>query len=327
MNSSELAEALTLIDRESPRPTDREILEHFSENNETILMDGREVFIMSDARKFGDTKHIVSFHGSDYATVPEHIYQYVLITYCRSGEFRMFVNNEPVKLHAGDCLVADRHVPHGVLPTSADTFAVNIVLSDRFFFRRMRSDISRLHSSFATSLASTGSVHTDYRVYRGGGDEFVKMCIERILCEKLDPKTGSDDIIDDFVAALLTHLVRAHEPDIEASEQQSKRSDLIGIIRAYVEKNYRSGNLAVMAKELGYDSTYLSTTIRHSTGITFKQLVNEERMRRALILLQSGNDPIYEIAAHVGVSNLTQFYKRFHEYAGCTPQEYRKKTR
>lgn len=46
-------------------------------------------------------------------------------------------------------------------------------------------------------------------------------------------------------------------------------------------------------------------------------------MRHASRMLRSSQEPIYEIAQSVGISNLTQFYRRFHEYAGMTPQEYR----
>ena len=75
--------------------------------------------------------------------------------------------------------------------------------------------------------------------------------------------------------------------------------------------------------ELGYDTSYLSAYIKRETARTFKQLVNEERMRHAIRMLRNSQEPIYKIAQNVGISNLTQFYRRFHEYAGMTPQEYR----
>lgn len=324
MNIAGLPEAIRAADMSAVRYSEEEIFEHFSEKYESVPYEGRDVFILSNAREFGDSKHIVSLHASSYPLVPEHIYQYVLITYCYSGQFRMAVGNEPVRLYAGDCIVADRHVPHGVLPTDEETMAVNIVLSERFFKRRMRSDINRLHSSFATALGNPGFSHTGYRVYRTSDDELVRMCMNRILCERLDPANGSDDIIDDFVAALLTHLLRTYEADAgKVDERSRKNAALIGEIRAYVEKNYRTGSLTKMAEDMGYEPSYLSATIRQCTAMTYKQMVNEERMRHALVLLQTTDMPAYQIASEVGISNLTQFYKRFREYTGRTPQEYR----
>ncbi|WP_158094437.1 helix-turn-helix domain-containing protein [Collinsella sp. An7] len=91
----------------------------------------------------------------------------------------------------------------------------------------------------------------------------------------------------------------------------------------YVAQHYREGRLSALADALGYDASYLGAYIKRETARTFKQLVKEEWMRHASRMLRSSQEPIYEIAQSVGISNLTQFYRRFHEYAGMTPQEYR----
>ena len=78
-----------------------------------------------------------------------------------------------------------------------------------------------------------------------------------------------------------------------------------------------------MCMHFGYDPSYTSKLIKQFSGKTFKQLVNEERMKKAIILLQNKQLPIYEIANEVGIHNLTSFYKRFQEYTGYTPQDYR----
>ena len=323
MNTLELPAAVRAADQAMTRHTGGEILDHFRQKYPGVELDGREVFLFTSARGFGDRKHIVAFHSSEFATVPEHIYQYVLITYCYSGHFRLVVDTSAVTLGAGDCFVADRHVPHGVVPTGPDDIAINIILNDRFFQRRMMTDIARLHASFATALATPGDSHAGWRVYRTAGDELARTCIERILCEHLDPRAGTPDIIDDFIAALLTHLFRTYESDQERVREDEKYSTLIGDVRGYIEQNYADGNLGRMAAALGYESTYLSSTLRPGTGRTFKQLVNEERVRHAMLLLRSSKMPVYDVAREVGISNLTQFYKRFREYAACTPQEYR----
>ncbi len=323
MRRGDLPQAVAQADAALPRYSEELILDHFRQKYPTVMHEGREVFLFTNAREFGANKHIVSLHGSRQEVTPEHVYQYVLITYCYSGRFRMGVDNQAVTLERGDCLVADRLVPHGVLATGPDDIAVNIVLSDRFFQRRVLTDFAHLHVDFAATLATPGAVHTGYRVYRTAEDDLARDCVERILCEHLDPRLGSADLVDDFCAALLTHLFRTYEPIGKGAEEDQRRSELMGIIRGYIEQNYADGNLGNMAQALGYEPTYLSGVIRNATGSTFKQVVNEERMRHATALLQAGTMPVYDVARQVGISNLTQFYKRFREYAGCTPQEYR----
>ncbi len=306
-----------------PDVTAQEVERHFAEKYETIRYHGRDVYLFSQNRAFGARKHIVSIHGSNSPRTPEHIYQYVLVTYCYAGTFRMQIDGVPTILEAGDCIVADSHVPHSVSETDGNTFAVNIVLNDRFFQQKMIPDVYRLDADFPVELADPGTPHTGWRFYETRGNEFVRTCIDYILCEHFDEKPGSSDMIDDLAAAMLTGIFRTFEERDEGFEEQLNQSELMGEIRQYIGDNYQDGNLGRMAEALGYEASYLSTFIRRSTGRTFKQLVNEERMRHATIFLQSDATPISQIARKVGMSNLTQFYKRFAEYAGCTPKEYR----
>ncbi|WP_397326312.1 helix-turn-helix domain-containing protein [Pediococcus ethanolidurans] len=61
-----------------------------------------------------------------------------------------------------------------------------------------------------------------------------------------------------------------------------------------------------------------------NTGKTFKQLVNDQRMNKAKILLQNSNLSISEIADKVGINNQTNFYKRFKKLTKLTSNEFRK---
>ena len=48
-------------------------------------------------------------------------------------------------------------------------------------------------------------------------------------------------------------------------------------------------------------------------------------MLNAANYLKNSNLPIYEISEKSGYNNLTFFYKKFKEYYGLSPQEYRYK--
>jgi len=214
-------------------------------------------------------------------------------------------------------------VPHGVGATGADDRAVNVILAEEFFEGRLLDGMADLASPFATELMTLGASHSAWRYYDTRADELVRDCMERVLCERLEPDRTSPYLVDFFLAALLTHLLRSYEPKGALDDAAWERTELAGRVREYVSQHYREGNLAQMAADLGYERTYLSKFVRQATGSTFKQLVNQERMRRAALLLRGSNRPIYEVAEEVGLANLTSFYQRFRAYANCTPQEYR----
>lgn len=288
-----------------------------------IEYQGRSVYLFTSQREFGGNRHAVSVHGPHAPAVPEHIYSYPLITYCYSGSFPLFVAGQPVGLEQGQCFVSDRHVPHSVGPTADDTCAINIVLADQFFGNRFTELAARVSSPFVMELSNFGATHDGWRCYDTADDEFVRSCIERIACESFDGDALSGYVCDNLILVLLTHLFRMFEKPQVPTEAQVGRQALMGEVRTFIANNYVRGSLSDMARELGYDRSYLSTFVRRTCGLTFKQLVNLERMRHAALLLRGTTMPVYEVAQSVGIVNLTAFYNRFKEHAGCTPQAYR----
>lgn len=324
MNLTQLPDAMrraSLTDQH----TEQEVLEHIANRYPRVPYHGRDIFLFGQGRDFADRRHIVAFHWSNSPAIPEHIYSYVIITYCYQGSFTREVDGNRVRLEAGDCLVLDRHVPHRDEPTGAGDVIVNFILAEEFFEGRLLDGLADLASPFATELMTLGATHEHWRMYPTKSDEVVRTCVERIMCERLEPDMTSPFLVDFFLAALLTHLLRTYEPKGELDDVAWERAELIGAVRQYIGQHYQEGNLQQMASDLGYERTYLSKFIRQTTGSTFKQLVNVERMRRAALLLRGTTRPIYEIAEEVGLANLTSFYQRFRDYAGCTPQAYRKR--
>lgn len=304
--------------------TYEEIVEHISSKYPLIDYQGRQVYLFGQGRDFADHRHIVAFHPTCSPPTPEHILSYVLITYCLSGNFPLEVDEKPTTLSSGECVVLDRQVPHSVGETGPDDIAVNIILPEEFFDGFMLDGIADLASPFATQLTTIGAPHGEWRFYHTSEDEVVRTCVERVLCECLEPDMTSPYLINFFLAALFTHLMRTYEPHGQLDDVAWERSELVGRVREHIGNHYKEGNLSQMAADLGYERTYLSKFIRSATGYTFKQLVNAERMRHAALMLRGTSQPIYDVAQSVGLANLTSFYARFREYAGMTPQEYRK---
>ena len=146
----------------------------------------------------------------------------------------------------------------------------------------------------------------------------------KIVGAYFDYQETSDDIIDNYIMILITYLARLDHTFTNISANVYKNTKLLNDILDYIKDHYKEGNLNSMCQHFGYDSSYTSKLIKKYSGKTFKQLVMDERMQVASILLKNNDMPIYDIAREVGFNNLTSFYKKFEEYNHCTPQEYRK---
>ena len=70
-----------------------------------------------------------------------------------------------------------------------------------------------------------------------------------------------------------------------------------------------------------YFSNYFSNTL----FISFVQYLNRYRIEQAAILLQTTSLPVMEVGFEVGYENFSYFIRRFKEFQGCTPSDYRKK--
>lgn len=305
--------------------TDQELIDHFKSKYTIVPYHNDIMFIFHHEREFQNRSHIISLHQKRSGHVPMHIFHYIVMTYVYSGTFHITVENETVTLHAGDIIILDKHVPHSVAPTGENDLGINIILNDNYFAHKFINHLphDQLITKFVHELMNHQHTHNHYLLFYTKKDHLIHNCIQNILCEYFDPTICSDEIIDNFIMILITHLARKGQYNTNLTVDLFKNQQLLDQIIDYIHDHYIDGNLTNMCQKFGYDPSYTSKLIKRFSGKTFKQLVNEERMKKAFILLHNHNIPIYEIAQEVGILNLTSFYKKFQEYAHCTPQEYR----
>ena len=301
------------------------ILDHFKESFDMVPYNKDVMFVFHHEREFLNKNRIISLHRRENGFTPMHIFHHILITYVYSGTLIMTVEKEKITLNKGDIIVLDRHVPHSVERTSANDLGINIILNDDYFAKKFinRLPSNKLMSQFIIELMNSKRPHTHYLVFNTQDNIHIHNCIQNILCEYFEYDFSSDDIIDNYIMILITYLARTNQSHTNLSISMFKNQKLLDEILAYIKENYKDGNLKNMCNQFGYDHSYTSKLIKKFSGKTFKQLVNEERMKNASILLKNKEIPIYDIAQEIGFNNLTSFYKKFEECNHCTPKEYR----
>lgn len=82
-------------------------------------------------------------------------------------------------------------------------------------------------------------------------------------------------------------------------------------------------SLQEVANHVYLHSAYLSKIYKDRTGKTFSECVYSRKMEKAAALLNESNEKIYMIAQAVGYKDSSYFIKKFKDYHGVTPQEYR----
>ena len=86
-------------------------------------------------------------------------------------------------------------------------------------------------------------------------------------------------------------------------------------------------NLCEILNGSGYSEDYIRAKFRQHTGKTPTEFLTEIRMRRARLLIEIYGKRLamQEIALRCGYCDYVYFSKRFKKFAGCSPNEYRRR--
>jgi AraC-like DNA-binding protein/quercetin dioxygenase-like cupin family protein len=103
-----------------------------------------------------------------------------------------------------------------------------------------------------------------------------------------------------------------------------KKFDAINRMLKYINKNYqRKITLDKLAKESGYNSSYVSQLFKSYLGINFYDYLTRIRLREATRELSQSEKKILEIALDNGFPDIKAFNSAFKENFGKSPTEYR----
>ena len=115
--------------------------------------------------------------------------------------------------------------------------------------------------------------------------------------------------------------------EIAIDRGDSDAEDLPVRVKRYMHDHY---TLALTIREISRvfqcDPGYLSRVMRARYGMSTLKLLNSIRIEAAQRLLETTTVPIRDIGRDVGFDTPSYFTKRFREYTGASPQEWRDRT-
>jgi AraC-like DNA-binding protein len=123
----------------------------------------------------------------------------------------------------------------------------------------------------------------------------------------------------EFISALYL-ICDAYLRVAPLTDAVSDRADLLHRILDYVMQHYTEDiSLVTMAKQLGFDRSYLSRSFHRYFGRNFRQFVNEYRINYAKQLLEHTDKNVTEIAYEAGFQSVRTFNRVFRLLDGGTP--------
>ena len=270
----------------------------------------------------GEREIIVLPHGRSGAT-PLHRHDYVEIMILVAGELYHDIGGERIMLSEGDVLFMNRHVAHSISHMRESDVAFNIIMSNSF----LATISPELENSVFKRFICENSKDDGLGIYlhfTTKGKKQLENLVENILYE-LTEYTADTSVLLGTATLLFRYLSLKHGELLVASTSVGDKNIMrIEAISSYIKSDFCGASLPALAERLELTVPYLSKLISTTFGKSFKELLIEERMSRAVELLCKTNMPIGSIIRSVGYENASYFHREFKRRIGKTPLDVRK---
>lgn len=177
------------------------------------------------------------------------------------------------------------------------------------------SDLFRFFIEPQTNKFSDEFIHLT-----SGKEHEIRSLLEAMVIEYADRRDDTQRMLKSMLQTLFLQIARRYRVENTRSSQLS----LSEKIMQYMADHSDVVTLKDIASHFSYHPNYISALLHKETGRKFTEILLEKRMERAVLLLKNTTLSIEEIAAMLGYSNSSNFYKAFREYYHTTPREYLK---
>lgn len=248
---------------------------------------------------------------------------FISLRYVYSGQTHIHTLDSDFYLKENDlCLLSNGFTFSQFLHNKED-LVFTIMFEKDYLLKNVLEDVTGgdLIAKFILDYICGKTSSHNYIIFHGGKNDRIRHVMEDILCEYMDPSVYGKELIETYIKLFLFEMLGCQYTYEENPE--SRHSYALAEVLARIDTEYETLTLDQLAGDIGYNSSYLSRMIKNETGMNFKDLILRKRMEHASILLKNSGLPIREIMLRCGLANESYFYKKFKEFYGCSPKEYR----
>lgn len=290
---------------------------------------GRGSYIILEQRLFSEetsgrkVKEIEIRPHTRFIDFPLHGHNYIEMMYVCSGSITHICEDKEIVLKKGGILLMNRYATHSIKKAGAQDIGVNFIISSSFF------------ESVVGEIKET-NVFTDFLIenLRNNGKPVmlqfdidgilpIENLMENLVYSIINNQGTQIHILQKTMSLMLSCLVSFDNILVGRIQTDDYYEQLKNTIDHYIRTDYRNASLTVLANKLGLSHTYLCKWIAANMGMSFKELLVEQRFKVAEYLLRTTNLAIADIAAAVGYENASYFYRQFKKRFGKTPRAIR----
>ena len=241
--------------------------------------------------------------------IGEHSHPYYQLYYVREGSANFVVDGEKFKVSHNSFFYIPPNTPHHI-PEHKDGEAPH------YEFK------IRIDDPYMTSRLSKSSPAME-------GDKASKIMIEYIWNNWVYNNPQSIEYCHHLMKSIfLTFFISDlfYKDDIVKVKRISSNgyNEISQKIMLYISSNYdNSFSLEKMSRDIGYNSSYISSVFTENVGITIVDYLNLYRVRMAVSKLCFFTHDVIWVCKDIGFKSNSHFGRIFKRYTGTTPQNFK----
>ncbi len=267
-------------------------------------------------------------------TYPKHHHHLYELMYGLSGEGKLSVGGEDVRLRAGSWLLLKAGVRHDVSNASEG--------EDVFSFFNIHFDIDdsemrRRLSASDYALFPDGPSDSSARLRSHVGE--IERIMEHSLLHSSNETAGTEKrltltyerklALQAYILLIVQDIFARHAEGAQASGSRQRETTIYEADTAHLieERLMRlvgaDGSVTRIAEELNISRSQCTKIFTKIYGIPPRQYVTEQRLNKAKQLLVGTNKTVSDIAEELGFHSVSHFSRQFRRGTGMSPNQFR----
>lgn len=290
--------------------------------NKSIYTDSRKFII--DSNKLLSNGELISIRKhTRFINFPSHKHNYIEFNYVYQGEFTQIIDSKKITLQKGELIFLNQYITHEIQASKENDIIINFIIRPEFFdYIITLLDNENIMSKFLLSTLYMNYDEGEYLYFKVSKRKDIQDLIEKIIIELYTPSIMANATIKLLVGLLLVELIK-NSQDIEIYSMDNYEKTILIQSLKYIEEFSSTATLSELSEKLNQPDYKLSKLIKKHTNMTFKELLQEKKLSKAVELIRSTHYSVVEIMEQIGYENPTYFYKIFKEKFGMTPREYK----
>ena len=258
----------------------------------------------------GDTPYFII--KDIYCICKMHRHPEIELHYCLSGSYELIVDQTTYRMQEGDMVIIGSMVPHSVNKRDASEAQEVVIGIGPVMLMENFMEISRMVGEYIVCSMEDPRL----RRMRDLFEEIYRISDARDAAGKM--------LIRGDLYTLCAMVMTYFSNRETLGHANTKNVELVDKVYELIRTRYAEQlTVDYVAEFIGYGKSNFCRIFQTVTGKTFHDVLNQQRVEIAGILLAQTSHSQEEIARKVGFLDGKSFWRVFKKYTGMTPGKYR----